>query len=387
MSSGNFLPVYEQDETQAGRRNTLQCLKRGKAVSATPEERVRQRILSWLLNEKHWPVHRIKVERSYDWVGDPSRQRVRSDIELLDDDGKTLIVVECKAPGIPLGGAVERQALEYAIKSNSDYIWVSNGDGHKFLARSSRGKWSATTSLEPLRTNYAPSAVHFDFPDPSDPVALDRYFETTFPEEAYTDLGLEDKRIVLSMHKLLFGTQEKCTEDKGLPFSFNGVHVLEDRGADFHEFGNAGGGKWRGLYGDYIAATSGRVEAMSVAVSTWGGQGGGIRLCVGVRKPGRNHHALQMNMKDCEWFEDRGCWEVYHDGRMAGVSNKTVFDAVEESGAGDWLENQRGYEGYLYLGDLAEKASWENSKELLANVLHYGIIRTNLRDAVRVRRR
>ena len=146
-------------------------------------------------------------------------------------------------------------------------------------------------------------------------------------------------------------------------------------------------GKWRGLYADYIAATSGRVEAMSLAVSTWGGAGGGIRLCVGVRKPSRSHHALQMNMSDCEWIEEKQCWEVYHNGRMSRVSNETVFRAVEESGAGDWLENPHAYEGYLYLGDLhwVEGASWKRSRELLANVLHYGIIRTNLRDALKAR--
>ena len=145
-----------------------------------------------------------------------------------------------------------------------------------------------------LRTTHG----QFRFANANDGEAVDAYFESSFPDEAYTTLGANDKRIVLSMHKLLFDMQ-KC-----LPFSFKGVHVLEDRGADFHEFGNAGGGKWRNLYGDYIAATSGRVEAMSVAVSTWGGQGGGIRLCVGVRKAGRNHHALQMDFKDCEWVED-----------------------------------------------------------------------------------
>ena len=126
---------------------------------------------------------------------------------------------------------------------------------------------------------------------------------------------------------------------------------------------------------------------MSVAARTWGGSSGGIRLCVGVRKAGRAHHALQMNTKDCEWVEGRRCWEVYHDGRMSRISNETVFKAVEESGAGGWLENPHGYGGYLYLGDLhlAESADWENSKEFLANLLHYGLIRTNLRDAVKVR--
>ena len=394
MATENFLSIHHSRETLTGRRNTLQCLKRGRAVPATPEERVCQRILNWVLNVKKWPVQRVELERSYSWVGDPNRHRVRPDIELLGDNGGTVVVVECKAPGIPLGPVVDRQALEYAIKSNARHIWVSNGDEHKFLVRSSKAKWDVASTLEPLTASYAPPSVSFDFPEPNDAEEVERYFSAFFWNEVYTrDEGTalyetyaalddNDKAIMLSMHKLLFVVRKR------LPFSFGGVHVLEDRGPNLHEFGNAGGGRWRGLYADFIAATSGRVEAVSLAVSTWGGTGGGIRLCVGVRKAGRTHHALQMDTTDCEWVEERQCWEVYHNGRMSRVGNETVFKAVEESGAGAWRENPHGYDGYLYLGDLhwAESANWDNSKEFLANLLHYGVIRTNLRDAVRARK-
>ena len=382
MSSQSFLPDYTPNETQTGVRNTLLCVKRHRAVPATPEERVRQRILNWLVTEKCWPVRRIELERSYDWVGDPARHRIRPDIELLDGEERTLVVVECKAPGIPLGGSVEKQALEYAVKSGARHIWISNGDAHKFLIRKSRGSWEVTDRLEPLETDCAPPTVNFEFPNAGKTKSVRRYFETCFPDQGYTGLETEDQWMVLSFHKLLFDMP------KTLPFSFQGVHVLEDRGADYHEFGNAGGGRWRNLYGDFIAATSGRVEALSVAVYGWGGGSGGIRLCVGVRKAGRSHHALQMDLKDCDWDEENQCWRVYHDGKMSRIRRETVIAAVEESGAGDWVEVHEG-ETYLNLGNLhwAESATWENSQEFLANVLHYGLIRSNLRDAHRKRSR
>ena len=73
--------------------------------------------------------------------------------------------------------------------------------------------------------------------------------------------------------------------------------------------------------------------------------------------------------------------------RPAGSRRCRWFEAVEESGGGAWLESPHGDEGYLYLGDLhgAESVTWENSKALFANLLHYGLIRTNLRDAVKAR--
>ena len=298
----------------------------------------------------------VELERSCPWVGDPARHRIRPDIELLDGEERTLVVVECKAPGIPLGGPVEQQAREYAVKSGARDIWISNGDAHKFLIRKSRGTWEVTNRLEPLETDCAPPPVNFDFPDANDDKSVRGYFERCFPDQGYTDLDSNDQWIVLSFHKLLFD----MPKSENLPFSYRGVHVLEDRDADYHEFGNASGGRWRNLYGDFIVATSGRVEALSVAAGTWRNwEGAGIRLCVGVRKAGRIHHALQMDLKDCAWDEERQCWRVYHDGRMSRIRRDTVFAAVEESGAGDWLETHE-RKTWLYLGDLhwAESATW-----------------------------
>ena len=388
MTTKNFLPAYAARETQTARGNTLQCLKRGKDFLATPEERVRQRILNWLLSVKKWPIRKIELERSYEWVGDPNRLSVRPDIELLGEDGETIVVIECKARGVQLVEAVEKQAKEYALKSDARYIWVSNGDQHKFLVRSSKRKWDSTSSLEPLAATHAPPSVNFDFPDPEDEKAVDRYFERSFPDDGYAALGYNNKHIVLSVHKLLFDMPEKR-----LPYSFDGVHVLEECGVNLHHFTTPAGGWW-GLYADYIAATSGRVEALSVAVHTWSVDADSIRLSVGIRRPGSSSHALQVDMGQCEWVEDRECWEVYHAGKMPplgkgrGITKQMVFNAVEEAGAGAWLENPHGYKDCLYLGDLywAGAASWKNSKELLANLLHYGIIRTNLKDAVKARR-
>ena len=69
------LPAHIQAQRDANRQEKhLQCVKRDRAVPATPEERVRQRILRWLVEDKEWPVQKIELERSYDWVGDPNRQ-------------------------------------------------------------------------------------------------------------------------------------------------------------------------------------------------------------------------------------------------------------------------------------------------------------------------
>ena len=378
MTTKNFLPEHQPQVTRA-KRPTLQCLIRGKSVPATPEEMVRQRILNWLIKGKGWPSNRIKLERSYTWVGDSNRHRIRPDIELLDSKKRVSVLVECKAPQIPLGATVENQALDYARKANPDQIWITNGCGHKFLKRKSRATWETTQTLDVMsKVVYAPPPISIKFPkNLQDKNAVHQYFAKYFPG-GYSDMGDHAQSIVLSLHKLLYDTPRE------LPYSFNGVHVLEDRGVNLYRFSNAAGGEWRGLYADFIAATSGRVESLSVAVYRWGNmKKKELRLCVGVRKAGRHHHALQMDLKHSEWDRDRQCLRVFHDGRMSSVKSQIVLEAARESGLGDWIETRRGRD-YLYLGDLysASEVNWENSRQFLANVLHLGIIRTNLRDAL-----
>lgn len=382
----NFLPEY-QPPVIGG---SLRCEIRDKAIQATPEERVRQRVLHWLMHDKGWPKDRLRLEKNYHWVGDPNRRRGRPDIELLDADGRVLVVVECKQPEVHLGERVDEQAKDYANKAQADWIWTTNGDSHGFLqkkqgeprGRRSGGRhWTEVRSLGPLGILSEPPVPAVQFPeDADDEVALRRYWESLEdPQfaEGGEDLRGRDRRFLLAMHKALFGRKGK------LPFSHGGLHILEDRGSAWHSFGNRSGGSYYTRYADFIAAkTHGAVEAISIAVNRW--HAGGLRLCVGVTKPGRAHHAVQLDTANCERNKESGSWSVYHDGKMSQVRSAVVIEAVREAGVEDWIVADEDAKEWLYLGELPDpgRAKWSKSRELLANLMHYAIIRTNLREAV-----
>lgn len=379
----NFLPDYSISQTPYAGGNRLRCLKRGKEVPATPEELVRQRVLHWLVNKKGWPRDRIRVEGRgakddtgqylYRWESDPNRKRIRPDIELLDDEERVLVVVECKHEGVPLSPAVDAQAMEYAIKSGAPYIWITNGREHRFLVPSTDGAPTTVTSIEPLGETYEPPTGEISFPFDAGDV---KQYLSKHHLSAVNDP--DEKRFILAVHHAIF----EAAARKEFPYSFGGVHILEYIGPAFYEFSNRSGGRYYTRYADFIAATRGRVEALSVAVNPWSSTGG-IRLCVGVTKPERTHHALQLNFANCEWNEEKQFWRVYHKGgRMSQISNEIVLTSVREANCAHWIDRGADGKERVYLGDLPDvgtkrPAPWK----FLARLLHYAIIRTNLREA------
>ena len=381
--SDNFLPEFRLAETQGPRGNKVRCQVRGYEVPATPEEQVRQRVLHWLINTKLW--RNLRLEKAYRWESDANRSHVRPDIELLDDDENVVVVVECKHEGIKLSEAVNNQAIEYAIKSRAPQIWITNGKQHRFLEWI-EGRWQAVNSIEPLGEEYEPPTGRVPFPSMRDATEVESYLEQMDLAPLNEQTMTQERSFTMALHKAIFDVLGDAHVEH-MPFSSEGVHLLEYGGVAFHEFSNRSGGGYYTRYADFVAATRGRVEAMSVAVNTW--YRGGIRLCVGVSKAERKHHALQLDFeKNCEWNEERRCWDVYSDGAMSQIKSSVVLEAVRESGCSHWIYVDENHKEWVYLGELpeAEAVTWENAKEFLANLLHYGIIRTNLREAQAARK-
>ncbi len=371
--SNNFLPDFNLPITQG----EFTCLVRNKRVKATPEEQVRQRVLNWLIHDKGWNKEHLRLENSYAWLSDPDRTHVRPDIEILED-GKVLVVVECKRKSVPVGEHVYQQAREYADKANANWIWTTNGENHVFF-ENHNSEWTSADRLEPLEVTRPPVRDPVFPKNANHSRSVARYFRE-FGDDKFIDEDVDfDRGLVLAVHRMLFsGVYNK------LPYSHGGVHILEDRGASWHKFANPGG-SYRTRYADFIAATSGRVEAVSVGINRWG-DSESLRICVGVRKPNRSHHALQLDTDQCEYDEERGYWHIYHDGSMASVARKDVLEAIREAGAGRWVDSYDDGKRWIYLGELPDinmptNVSSTRSRKLLANLIHYAIIRTNLRDA------
>ena len=103
-------------------------------VLLTPEEKVRQRVIRFLIEEVKVPSHMIHVEAPLSYYHLESSRR--ADILVLkrnDDEGVPvpLMVVECKAPTVILSNnnyECFEQVLDYAYPLACDYIILTNGE-------------------------------------------------------------------------------------------------------------------------------------------------------------------------------------------------------------------------------------------------------------------
>ena len=96
---------------------------RKKYVEQTPEEEVRQGIISSLLEVMEVPATHIAVEQGFKFNG----LQYRADIIVYGRDLAPALLVECKAPSVRLTGKVIDQVVRYNMVLDVDYIMISNG--------------------------------------------------------------------------------------------------------------------------------------------------------------------------------------------------------------------------------------------------------------------
>ena len=117
------LPPYPARVKEAdGRRQIFDILRR-KYVALTPEEWVRQHFIHYLIGYKGYPAALLANEVPLQ-VGE---KKVRADSVLYDRQLRPRLIIEYKAPTIPLTQKVFDQITVYNLLLHVDYLIVSNG--------------------------------------------------------------------------------------------------------------------------------------------------------------------------------------------------------------------------------------------------------------------
>lgn len=99
---------------------------RGKYVTLTPEEWVRQHFVAFLIEHKGYPVGLMANEVALSLNG-TSR---RSDTVVYDSTAKPLVIIEYKAPSIKISQKTFDQIIRYNMVFKAPYLIISNGLTH-----------------------------------------------------------------------------------------------------------------------------------------------------------------------------------------------------------------------------------------------------------------
>ena len=98
---------------------------RKKFVLLTPEEWVRQHVIQDLL-DKGISKTRLSIEKQFEVMG----QQKRFDVVVAGSNASIALLIECKAPEVPITQATFDQIARYQLALNANYLMVTNGLAH-----------------------------------------------------------------------------------------------------------------------------------------------------------------------------------------------------------------------------------------------------------------
>lgn len=120
------LPSYEfYTAKREGKRHIYDPL-RDTYVRLTPEEWVRQHFVQYLIRERGVPAGLVAVEAPFQYQS----QSWRADVVVHDRQGDPLLLVECKAPSVPIRQDAFDQGARYNLTLGARYLVITNGVKH-----------------------------------------------------------------------------------------------------------------------------------------------------------------------------------------------------------------------------------------------------------------
>lgn len=131
-----------------------------KALKNRPEERVRLRIIEYLM-QAGWSKHRITTEEA---IRDYSESNLRTDIICYNQQFEPQILAECKAENIPLTTKTAEQVARYNQNVQAPYLLISNGkQDYWYQIETSAGKVETLDAVPHLLPEPKIIARDFDY--------------------------------------------------------------------------------------------------------------------------------------------------------------------------------------------------------------------------------
>ena len=357
-------------------------------VPATPEERVRQRFIAYLVAELGVPAECLRTEAHLSHFVEGLSGR--ADVVICSPDGYPLVILECKAPSVHIGDDAVAQASHYHSKvgARQPVIAITNGCSTRWyrLYPKRVEQLRHAPVYSELLNGRVPAAA------PSQPV-ISRPEPTRLTGRARSWLvsqGVIGEGSDSGRHAFFANLAGLLLLERAEPSlrSRDGWRVV-DSGMRDTSFGNAAGGNWSGLYRYFLLQDAQKnVQMISLSVMgkgfeqghpKFGNMNGHTMLLAAVEDHEKRHNSLQL---DLDKFSIAGsdAVRIYHDGTLTlGKTGRVPRDDV--------VAYVRRYcprlvvGGQIELGTLPLRRviTWADAEMFLANVFTYALIRDGFR--------
>ena len=252
------------------KRNGKECYLdpiRQRLIYVTPEETVRQHVVSYLLDELKVPANMIRVEEHLSHYGLKTKNRADIIIEKYvakNDVIEPLVVIECKAPSVMLSDNVVSQMVGYANDLNCPFCMMTNGtDVECFYYSEEQCRYIAVRELPAYASMVKEEFVELPETELFRRLTLKeidehpRAYDADFGRSTPDDLA----KACINLWECLLYTDHKLPTGKYSIFD-----VVEDYGVRLMSYGNASGGYLEGAYRSFIIEYKGSTEFISFGI-------------------------------------------------------------------------------------------------------------------------
>lgn len=369
-------------------KNGKECFMdsiRNKLIYVTPEEVVRQKVVSYLIEELKVPKELITLEDRLSHYGINSKRRADIIISQYDPETNSrfpLTIVECKAPDVIVGESAVNQALDYAEALNAKYIMITNGFEMNCLYWSLDGSPEYIDSL-PTYPNMV-DGKYIPLPQQEPLVRIPFEELKQKGEEWYVNdiFGAKTPKNMISCMTNL----AECFIDLEHRFpvgDYGMFSAVEDYGVRYLSYGTAGG-TFNSVYRSILIQVDDVTEFVSFGFNIYSDDK--TILAVALDDPDMTpHHALQLTMDNSLSIIGNRC-KFSHSGRISvghiGSGRINDLKAMVEDYAPELMDK-----GKIMLGELKNDGLWYMDSEqiisFLTNLIKYALIRDMYRKQLK----
>ncbi|MBR5252127.1 MAG: type I restriction enzyme HsdR N-terminal domain-containing protein [Oscillospiraceae bacterium] len=393
LSSKQLPPIYKRK----GKNHYLDPVRK-KLIHITPEETVRQKVISYIIENLNVPAESIVVEQHLSHYGIKTKKRADIVIHKMTSDGNycPICVIECKSPDVYLDDNARNQLLDYCDLIEADYAMMVNGvDCFCYKYDESCNNYVAITELPQygemledkyiaIETTELPERIPFHQLKSFLINDFSTYEDGFYGYEISSLTPIEKAVPAFNLLECLLDTRVKMPTGR-----YGMFDLVEDYGVRMIAYGNGSGGKFYGPYRSFLVNIDGNTEFYSITITTYSKSTNpeNVKTCICVAHDDEetSHHALQLVVED-NIIVDGELVDFYHHGKIAvGRSGSGKVDGLRQ------LVEKRcpklSKDNKFYLGRLKNDKLWrlDDSSviELIENLISYSIIRDEYRVIVK----